>query len=159
MKYTYLTALFKNSLKCVKVSRYWSIVSLPVMFDVYYAVLCLVFMWSPYPWSLIWWRSPAFTTFCRVHTTIIFHHSDITMGHNVAGNIHCDITMGHNIARNIHCDITMGNDITRDIHCDVTMSNDVTMCTCHDITMHKDIATNLYVYYVLRCLSMLFYYG
>ncbi len=72
---------------------------------------------------------------------------------------HYDITMGNGIARHAHCDITIGNDVTGNIHCDVTMNNDIAMCIYHGITMHNGIDLNLYFYYVLLCLFMLFYYG
>ncbi len=83
------------------------------------------------------------------------------MGNAVCRDARCDITMCNDVDRDTNCDITMGDYVTGDIYCDVTMRNDIAMWILlyHDVTtIHTDVAMNLF-YYVLLCLSMLFYYA
>ncbi len=106
-----------------------------------YAVLYLVFTWSPYSWSpveITW--SLLFVEITHVHyfyvPWLIITSQWVMM-----------------LLRMSHCGITVGNDVARDIHCDITMGNDVAMFT-YRITMQNDIAMNLFQIILYCCFTM-----
>ncbi len=111
----------------------------------YYAVLWLMFTWSPYLWSLVG------ITLCSLLFAVItpcvyyFYVPWLIMTSQWVMIL----------LRMPHCGTTVGNGIARDIgHGDITMGNHIAMCTYHGITVHNDIAMNLF-WYVLLCQIMI----
>ncbi len=95
------------------------------VFIYYYAVLWLVFTWSPHPWSLVE-ITPVLPTFCGYYPCVHYFYvpwpimtSQWVM--TLLGMSHCGTTMGNDVAMNFHYDITMDNDVAMNLLCHVLL--------------------------------------
>ncbi len=93
----------------------------------HYAVLWLVFRWSPHPWSPVE-ITPVLTTFCGYYPCVHYIYVQWLI---------MTSQWVMTLLRMPHCGTTMSNDIARDVHYDVSMDNDIAMNLLCYVLLHQ----------------------